>query len=505
MRNVVVLLGALSLVGCGGGGDSETEQSTLPETTKPMVVKPTEVKPIIKPTIDKPIIVVKPVVKLEPEVAVDPKDTAITFFHVDMYQNGSASIKYVATTADHQLDESTVNVFNQHLEYEDKISHKLKYKDANGNIHTEYYIVDVPNKVITKVDESILYNNNKYKTFHYMDRNVQFDFNLEKNEQTRSQFNTKVFDNALHQIVVIPTKVTTTYLGLEKIEAGGVSYNSGKFKTVEENKSLKAVTTTWFNITNGVIIKQLKNTHNTDNNTVTEEAIDIVDSNIDYNANTDQAELAKFKLDFMNGESTSNNDINLYTGANDPITVNVINNTLRVDGYKNNNTQFMPDSVVDVTLTSYSNGILSSFISKIQYARECEVNCLGADIATRYILGVKQRFNKNNDNLSEYAGKYAWYRAKDSLKPSNYFIVINVNAKTCQISSRVKLNAYECVNLDVDPNNGQITAIVIEKGEGTYGSLFAYINGKNNEYITGVVRSKGDNDDSVDTFIIKSR
>lgn len=47
--------------------------------------------------------------------------------------------------------------------------------------------------------------------------------------------------------------------------------------------------------------------------------------------------------------------------------------------------------------------------------------------------------------------------------PRNYFIVVNVNAKIYQISLIVKLNAYECINLDVDPKNGQITAIIIKR------------------------------------------
>lgn len=500
MRNAIVLLGALSLAGCGG--DSDAEQSTHLKITDPVVIKPVEVKPIINPIIVKPI-AVKPIVKLEPEIVVDLKDTALPFFNTNMYLNGSANIKYMVKSDHHQPYELVVNTINQRAEYEDKISHRLNYKDTNGNVHTEYYVVDVQNKVIIKTDESILYGNGTYETSKYMGKNIQFDFNLEKGKENFTQFNTKVFDSSLQKIEIMPTKVITKYLGLEKIEAGDISYNSGKFEIIEENKLSTSITTTWFDIDNGVIIKQVKSRHNIKDNIVIKNVMDIVDSSVNFKVNMNDSIFAKFKLDFMNKDSISNNNINLYTGVNNPIVVNVINNTIKVSGYDNN--QFMSDSITNIPSESHSNGILSSFVHKIQYGRECDYNCSGPEVSTFYMLGVRDNYDSHKYTASEYAGKYAWYRVKESMRPSDYFIVMDLKDKICHISTRTKLNIYECLNLDVDVDHGQITAIVIEKGKGTYGSLFAYINGNNNEYITGVVRSKGDNDDSVDTFIIKKR
>ena len=481
MRHIIILLGVLSLVGCG---NDDSEKPKMSETVKPSV------KPDVQPD------------------DVDPKDIALTFFNVDMYQNGTADIKYIGTNESNQSYERNIHILNQNSEYEDKISHKLNYKDVNNDIYSENYIVDVKNKLIIKVDGSVLYNDGEYKTFNYNGKYIQFDFNLKNGQESSKVFNVTIFDSSLRQIVTVPTKVTAKYLGLDQKEIGSITYNTGKFETIEETKNSKKVITTWFNITNGVIVKQTEIDNDSDNTEV-DNTFHIVDSTVDFNANYNEITLAKFNLSFMNGErvseQVSEDDINLYTGGDDSIVVNLVNNNIKVSGY--HNSQFLDaNSVVDKTIESHSDGVLSSFVSKIQYSRvECEVNCSGTMINTLYLLGVRNSFDSRNSYDSEYAGRYNWYRAKDSLISSDYFIVMDLKAKTCHVSSKNKLNIYECINLDINSNSGEIIASVIEKGTGTYGALFASINGKNNEYITGVIRSKGTNDESVDTFIISKR
>lgn len=494
MKNILSLLTILSLVGCGGGGEES-------EAVKP-VVEPA-VKPVVKPT-------------------VEPIEIATIFFNMDMYQNGEANIQYnmyqgseanIENSAELPKYDLSIKVLNKKLASENKILHKLNFTDEQGAVHSENYVIDIQSKSIIKIDKSISYKDTTYKTFNYNNQYVQFDFNLEKGQEISTSFNVDTFDSALHKIVVVPTKVTTKYLGLDNIEVGNILYNTGKFLTIEETDSSIVVTATWFNITNGVIVKQTKTINYLDDNTVAENLINIVDDSIDFNTNYNENEFSKFRLNVIDNSSSGtgviNQNINLYKGANNPVVINLVNNKIKVSGYENHNPQFIPDSVTSNTLESHSDGVLSSFISKIQYARECEYNCSGAMINTLHVWGARDDFDSSKSYDSEYAGKYNWYRLRESMRPDNYFIVINLQARTCQVSTKYKLNIFECDSLGINTDTGEISAFLHEKletgGREWYGVMTAYINGENNEFITGVVNNKSGSDNSIDTFLIKKR
>lgn len=255
MRNIVVLLGALSLTGCGG---SDMEQ---------------------------------PVVVQSPSAAVIQKDTSSVFFHVGMYQNGTSDTKYTEKNSNYDIN---LTIFNKSNQSKNEIFHKLNYTDVNGNIYSENYVIDVQKKLLIKVNESILHKDQTYKTFNYNGQYIQFDFNLEKGQERIQRVNVNTYDSALHESLIIPTKVTTKYLGLDNILVNNSRYNVGKFETIEEIKNFKAIITTWFNITNGVVLKQSKNIQNIQNNTIEESTINIVNSPININTINDIVIFAKF-------------------------------------------------------------------------------------------------------------------------------------------------------------------------------------------------------------------
>ncbi|CEO42213.1 hypothetical protein [Photobacterium kishitanii] len=276
MRNIIVLLSALSLAGCGGSSDPEKTVAVPSAIIKPMTVQ-----------------------------AVIPKDLSSVFFHVGLYQNGATDIKYIEKNSSYGLN---LTVLNKHDQYQDKISHKLNYTDANGNIYSENYVVDVQNKLLIKVNESILHKDQTYKTFNYNGQYIQFDFNLEKGQERIQKFNVNTYDSASHELLVIPTKVTTKYLGLDNLDINNTRYNAGKFETIEELGHFKATITTWFNINNGIVLKQLKIIKNSKNNTLETDAINIVDSSINYSSVYNNITFTKFNRtrDSENNEFITN-------------------------------------------------------------------------------------------------------------------------------------------------------------------------------------------------------
>ncbi|PSW45348.1 hypothetical protein, partial [Photobacterium kishitanii] len=143
---------------------------------------------------------------------------------------------------------------------------------------------------------------------NYNGQYIQFDFNLEKGQERIQKFNVNTYDSASHELLVIPTKVTTKYLGLDNIDINNTRYNAGKFETIEEIGHFKATITTWFNITNGIVLKQLKIIKNSKNKTLETDAINIVDSSINYSSAYNNITFTKFNRtrDSENNEFITN-------------------------------------------------------------------------------------------------------------------------------------------------------------------------------------------------------
>lgn len=346
MKNILLLFIAICLFGCGGGE---------------------VVKTVIEPVIE-------------------PDDTASIFFNVDMYQNGETSIQYESygnsdgyneNSSKHNLNLKIIN----HSISENKTLQKLVFTDESGAIHSEYYLIDMQEKLIMKVEKSILYKDNSYKTFNYGNQYVNFNFNLKKYQEDSKEFNVSSFNSVSHESTNTSIKVTTKYLGLDEVEVRNTIYNTGKFEITEESSRSKIVDTIWFNIDNGVIVKKKTYIHDSVSKTTTENSIDILNSSISFDLNYNDSTFSKFKLNILDGslnETTmSKENIRVYKGVNDPIIINIINDNIKVDSYLHNNTQFSPENVVSSTFESHSGGTLSSFISKVIYSRECEYNCDG--------------------------------------------------------------------------------------------------------------------------------
>ncbi|WP_178138419.1 hypothetical protein, partial [Moritella viscosa] len=447
---------------------------------------------------------------------VAPIDNATMFFNMDMYQNGEVDIQYNMYQngeANTKLPKHVLSIkmLNKSIS-ENRILHKLNFTDEQGFVHSENYVINIQNKTITKVDESILYEDSKYgryEVFEYNSQYVKFDFNLEKGQQSSKTFNARIFDSASHKFIVVSTKVTTKYLGLDKIEAANTSYNAGKFETIEETASSKIVTTTWFNSTNGVILKQAKSIHNLSDNTVVKNIIYIVDSSVNFNDHDNEIAFSKFNIfNYINdiGNSVKEN-IDLYNSSLQiPVVIHQVNNHIKVSYAEHHkNLQFKPYNVASTTSEFHSDGVLSSFISRVIYSRKCNFNCSGPMTKIIHLWGIRDSFDSTKNYDSEYAGKYNWYQEANSVEePSNYFIVIDLKAKTCQVSTNVKLNAFECDRIDINIDTGNILAVLDDKDNGGWYVLDAYINGKDNEFITGSV-TDNTNTTSIGTFSIKKR